>query len=97
MPDTLMFARGNKLRRSQIAGEVDLQMKAIRKALVEGVEFLLACRSLPDFDTNDTAKHLHDSVSKAVAQCNRELDEVGLHPVEPIDLAELDDFIARVS
>jgi len=92
-----MFARGNKLRRSQIAGEVDLQMRAIRKAYVEGVEFLLACRALPDFDTNDTAKHLHDSVSNAVAQCNRELDEVGLHPVDAIDLAELDDFIGRVA
>lgn len=90
MPATaLTFARGNRLRRSQIAGEVDLQMKAIRKALVEGVEFLLACRTLPDFDVNDTARHLHDAVSKAVDQCNRDLDNVGLHPVDELDLTEL--------
>lgn len=90
---TLTFARGNRLRRSQIAGEVDLQMKAIRKALVEGVEFLLACRTLPDFDVNDTARHLHDAVSKAVARCNQELDEVALDPVDDIDLGELNAII----
>ncbi len=93
MPDTLMFARGNKLRRSQIAGEVDLQMKAIRKAVTEGVEFLLACRVLPDFDVNDTARHLHDAVSNAVAECNRELDEVSLEPIDDIDLSELEQLI----
>jgi hypothetical protein len=83
------FIKGNARYRSITAGNVDLQMKAIRKAVTEGVEFLLACRVLPDFDVNDTAKHLHDAVSKAVAECNAELDAVDLHPVDAIDLTEL--------
>ena len=45
----------------------------------------------------DTAAGTRDQTSKAMAAINRNLDEQGAYPLDPLDLSDLDAFLAKVA
>ncbi len=59
--------------------------------LDQGVRFLTACKDagMPSDYIEDTAKGFHDKLADLMAGIDRDLDEAGLNPAEPLCLVEL--------
>lgn len=62
--------------------------------LDEGVRFLYACRDvgMAACWIDETARGLHDQLSKLMGQIDRDLDDVGCVPADPLQMGELEDL-----
>jgi hypothetical protein len=95
-PTRIERARLNNMARRFTRAVTAERRADLDSLLDEGVRFLQACQmsGMPEAYISDSAKALHDELSKLMAGINRDLDEVGEPPAPPLEMCELEELFA---
>lgn len=92
LPSRLQLRTANSIARRMTEAACHERRVEASALLDQGVRFLQACKDagMSSDYIEDTAKGFHDKLADLMAGIDRDLDEAGLWPAEPLCLSELD-------
>ena len=91
---TIHMATLHSIARRFTLAATDERRADCNALLDEGTRFLYACRDagMPACWIDETARSLHDQLSRLMAKIDKDLDDVGCVPADPLQMGELEDL-----